>query len=53
MERMEILLTRTHCYVAQLALALRGPAGLGPSSAHTLPAPSPGAPPTRYGTQAP
>lgn len=50
---MGMVLTGTHCYVAEFCLSLRPSAGSGPAFVHTLPGSGPGAPPTRHRTQAP
>lgn len=50
---MGMLLTRTHCYVAEFGLNLGPSASQDPASALTLPGSRPGAPPTGHGAQTP
>lgn len=50
---MGMVLTRTHCYVAEFGLNLGPSTSQGPASVHTLPGSSPGAPPTGHRAQTP
>lgn len=50
---MGMLLTRTHCYVAEFGLSLGPSAGQKPTSVLTLPGSRPGAPPTGHRAQTP
>lgn len=50
---MGMVLTRTHCYVAEFGLNLRPSTSYSPASVHTLPGSRPGAPPTGHRAQTP
>lgn len=50
---MGMVLTRTHCYVAEFGLNLRPSTSYSPAAVHALPGSCPGAPPTGHRAQTP